>query len=325
LRYIIFDRSRNEAYQKCCRLRFIQYEYPNGTETHGIQKQAIAVPLLTGATVHKGLEAFASGQQENEAVQIALDDYDANIIQRGIELELPDENSPESFWTIKVQRLICEALTRGWIRYVWPGLQAEFDVVDVEREERLEIALDEETMAVLLARSDLIMRRKADGRHFVFNHKTINEPSDRKLQTLRYDTQTISEVLAAQQRYDMADLPAHRDVQIDGVIYDLLIKGPKRVEYPKGSGVWHNNSPLVWCYVKEGQTGVTEDEIAARFEYTCTAPHQMYRKVCPGNAFHRLGPQWQRKLVSEVFGADSINAWFEWLDKHEPELLHQQF
>lgn len=332
MRYIVFDRTRHENFEKCPRLRLLSHEYPSqlGPEelTHmaeqvmqqvnGVDRQQLAIPLLTGGTAHKGLEAVATGQLEGEAVQIALDAYDRDITERGLEL---DEQAPEPLWTGKVQRVLCEALIRGWVRKVWPKLQTEFTVVDVEQEERLEIPVDEETILVLLTRSDLVMRRNADGRHFVFNHKTINEPTEKKLQSLRYDTQSISEVLAAQARYDMAD--THPAVQIDGVIYDLLVKGPRKVEYPKGSGVWHNTSPLVWCYVKEGQTGITADEIAARWEYTCTAPHKMYRKECPGNANHKLGPQWHRKLVTEVFG--SVEAWFEWLEENEPGLMDEQF
>lgn len=343
MKIIVFDRTRHENFEKCPRLRLITHEYPTHVEdintggnaviyaVHGVDRRALAVPLLTGGTVHRGIEAFVGGQQENEAVTIALQVYDADIIQRGIE---PDENSPTDMWTIKVQRLLCEVLIRGWIRYVWPQLQVEYDVVDIEQEETLDIPVDEETIIRLLTRSDLIMRRKTDGSHFVFNHKTINEPSDRKLQALRYDTQTISEVLAAQARYDTQGRmpedgsvpqlsPGH--IQIDGVIYDLLIKGPKKAEYPKGSGVWHNASPLVWVYVKEGQTGITADELAAKWDWTCTAPHKMYRGECPGGAKHTLGPKYHRKLITEVFETSPVLAWFNWLEENEPGFIQTQF
>ena len=327
MRYIITDRTRHENFEKCCRLRLLTHEYPTGIKgaVHGLDRQAIAIPLLTGGTVHKGLEHFAANRNETEALLTAEDSYHADIEARGLEL---DELAPEPVWTGRVQRLLATALILGWVRKVWPKLEAEFNVVDIEQEERLEIQLDAETVIVLLTRSDLVMRRKSDGRHFVFNHKTINEPSEKKLQSLRYDTQSISEVLAAQARYD-ADaeslyLDHHNPIQIDGVIYDLLIKGPRKVEYPKGSGVWHNASPLIWCYQKEGQTGITDNEIAARWEWSCTEPHKMANgHKCEGHKDHKLGKGWFRKLVTEVF--PSIEAWFDWLEENEPGLIEQQF
>jgi hypothetical protein len=322
MRYIVFDRTRHEAFEKCPRLRLLTHEYPTGIEgaVHGLDRQAIAIPLLTGSTVHKGLEHFAGHRNEAEALMIAGQSYDADIQARGLEL---DEQAAEPLWTARVQHLLSMALILGWVRKVWPKLEAEFDVVDIEQEERLEIQLDAETVIVLLTRSDLVMRRKSDGRHFVFNHKTINEPSEKKLQSLRYDTQSISEVLAAQTRYDHAAFP-EQPIQIDGVIYDLLIKGPRKVEYPKGSGVWHNASPLIWCYQKEGQTGITDNEIAARWEWSCTEPHKMANgHKCEGHKDHKLGKGWFRKLVTEVF--PSIEAWFDWLEENEPGLIEQQF
>jgi hypothetical protein len=337
MRYIVFDRTRHENFEKCCRLRLLTHEYPTGiadsfgNEIRGLDRQAIAIPLLTGGTVHKGLEHFAGHRNETEALMIAGQSYDDDIQARGLEL---DEQAAEPMWTARVQHLLSMALILGWVRKVWPKLEAEFDVVDIEQEERLEIQLDADTVIVLLTRSDLVMRRKSDGRHFVFNHKTINEPSEKKLQSLRYDTQSISEVLAAQARYDRTHLfpgtisrPTENDpefITVDGVIYDLLIKGPRKVEYPKGSGVWHNASPLIWCYQKEGQTGITDNEIAARWEWSCTESHKMANgHKCEGHKEHRLGKGWFRKLVTEVF--PSIEAWFDWLEENEPGLIEQQF
>jgi hypothetical protein len=268
---------------------------------------------------------------EAEAVVYALAIYDREIAERGLEL---DEMAPEPKWTALVQRTICEALIRGWARKVWPKLSAEFDVLDIEQEETLDVPVDEETIMRLLTRSDIIVRRRLDGRAFVINHKSISEPSEKKLQSLRYDTQSISEVLAAQARYDRTPMfpgtvsrPTEKDpefITIDGVIYDLLVKGPRKVEYPKGSGVWHNASPLIWCYQKEGQTGITDNEIAARWEWSCTEPHKMGNgHKCEGHKEHRLGKGWFRKLVTEVF--PSLDAWFEWLEVNEPGLIESQF
>lgn len=313
---IVFDRSRHEAYEKCPRLRFLAYEVPvdipldlaQYAPIYGLQRAQRAVPLLSGGSVHKLIEHFLNGWGEDAAVLNALEAYDAEVAACGIEA---DELAPEPTWVIKVQRALIEALGRGWIRYVWPGVEQEFDIITIEQEMRVTIA-----GVTLLARADLIMQRKSDQRLFVRNFKTINEASAKKRAAFRYDTQSISEVLAAS---------AHIGQEVDGVIYDLLVKGPRKAQYPPKSGVWHNVSPLIWCYVKEGQSGVTDDEIATRWEWNCTAPHKMANHhQCPGGREHKLGKGWNRKLVTDVF-PEGIVQWFEYLEHFDPELLREQF
>src|SRR5580765_4830364 len=122
MRYIIFDRTRHENFEKCCRLRLLTHEYPTGiaespgNEIFGIDRQAMAIPLLTGGTTHKGLEHYATGRNEAEAIMVAGDAYDTDIQERGLEL---DEQAAEPLWTDKVQRLLSMALIMGWARKVW--------------------------------------------------------------------------------------------------------------------------------------------------------------------------------------------------------------
>lgn len=347
---IIFDRSRHEAYEKCPRKRFLEYELPmqfvqvdvlpNGDEeggvyeARGISKRNVAVPLLSGSMVHKVAEFFLNGYGEDAAIASGLAAYDEEVTTRGIEL---DELAPEPTWVIKVQRALVEALGRGWIRYVYPKFAAEFKVLMVEQEMRaafvvgrkavniglrdrgkFEFGTDEfsDETVTLMARADLIVERISDGRLFVRNFKTINEASAKKRAALRYDAQNISEVLATEQ---------HTARDIDGVLYDLLVKGPRKAQYPPKSGVWHNTSPLIWCYVKTGQEGVTEDEIACRWEYTCTGPHTMANHhKCPGEREHKLGKGWNRKLVTDYF-QNGLLDWFGWLEENDPELIREQF
>lgn len=323
---IIFDRSRHEAYEKCPRLRFLAYELPvslgyspaaddsgSGEEivAHGIQRREAAVPLLSGGMVHKIAEFFVNGYGEDAAINNGLEAYDATVVERGIEV---DELAPEPQWVIKVQRALIEALGRGWIRYVYPTIERDYSIISLEQETRAPFEYEGDHF-ILLARADMVLQRKKDERILVRNLKTINEPSARKLAAFRYDTQTISEVLASEHA---------QQSEVDGVIYDLLVKGKRKVEYPKGSGVWHNNSPLIWCYVKEGQSGITEDEIAAKWEYECKAPHGSGKRACPGGKNHKLSPQWRRTLVTEVF-PNGILDWFQWLEDNEPGFIKEQF
>jgi hypothetical protein len=313
---IMFDRSRHELYEKCPRLRFLAFEYkPNQDHpeaSNGLQRVAHAVPLLTGGMVHKGIEFVFAGYDINAAIANALAAYDEAIEKRGIDVE---EMAPEPTWIVKVQRALIEALVRGWEAYVLPGIWEEYEVIEVEREERAEF-VDGDYHWTMLARADAIVKRKSDGLLFIRNLKTISELKDYKIKGYRYDTQTISEVLAVEQRIDQ---------KVSGVIYDFLIKGKKVVQYPRNSGVWHNSSPLIWCYWKEGQTGVESPEVASRWEFDCTEAHLTPRGVlCQGGKQHRLGKGWERKLVTDAF-PNGIVDWFAWLEEFDPQLIRDQF
>lgn len=329
----VFDRSRSEAYAKCPRKRFLEYEYPTGMEVNGLQRKAHAVTLLTGGMVHRGLEHLLTSKLLGEAIAVALELYDDTIAERGIMddevSQIGTEDDMYRTWVVKVQRALIEALVRGWERVCWPRIVQEFDVLEVEREERATFHYDTEHELTLLARMDVLLRRKADGLMFIRNFKTINEASDRKIQAFRYDTQTISEVLATEQRINNQPSiwnPAAIDgIKLGGVIYDLLVKGKKNLQYPRGSGIWHNSSPLIWCFHNESQSSADLPALAAKWEYTCSEPHQMGRGFCNGNANHTLGKGWERKLVTEVFEASPIEEWLDWLAENEPQPLQDQF
>lgn len=331
-----FDRSRNEMYQKCPRLRFLSYEYPISGEQesataagNGLERVNRAVPLLTGGTIHKGIEFFLTGHGEDSAVNSALEYYDYETTSRGIVMD--EQMAAQPWATIRVQRALCEALTRAWIRYMWPGINDEFEVLEVEQEERAVFEVESrqgyKATGTLLARTDVLLRRRTDQRLFVRNFKSTNTEAKwlpKKGEYYRYDTQTISEVIAAEMRLKQA--VGDPGFKLDGVIYDMLCKGPRKVEYPKGSGAWHNTSPLIWCYVKEGQTGVSEDELAATWEWHCSERHKMGNGAwCPGDKDHRLGKGWNRTLVTDYF-PNGILDWFQWLEDHgHNDIITAQF
>lgn len=309
---VVFDRSRSEAFSKCPRLRFLQYEFPNAEGVNGLQRKAHAVPLLTGSMVHRALQKMLTATPIEGAIAGALFEYDYAIQERGIE---EDELPPEPQWIAKVQRALIEALVRGWERVVWPRIQAEFDVLEVEREERATFQYGNDDELTLMARMDALLRRKADQQLFIRNFKTISDASERKIQSFRYDTQTISEVLATEQRIQQ---------KISGVIYDLLVKGPKKVQYPRDSGAWHNTSPLIWCYFNESQSSTDLMALAAKWEYECPEPHQMGRGFCEGHRKHTLGKGWERKLVTDLLPG-GVSEWLDWLAENESQLLRDQF
>src|ERR1700733_12498314 len=72
---IYTDRSRAEAYLRCPRLRFLSY-HQDGL---GITAAKEPLPLLVGKSVHKGLESLLLGKTEDEAVAVALLEFDSNV------------------------------------------------------------------------------------------------------------------------------------------------------------------------------------------------------------------------------------------------------
>lgn len=317
LNEILFDRSRNETFQKCPRKRFLEYEYPNPDPegAHGLRRVSNAVPLLTGSMVHKGIELIPH-QGEGAALDAALSAYDEEVERRGIAVEQAGVDATLYVTsTIKVQRALIEALISGYGNFVWPRIEAEFDVIDVEREERVSYEMDGNAIT-LMARTDTLVKRKSDGEIFVRNYKTIAEASDYKLEGYRYDTQTISEVVAVENRLGQP---------IGGVIYDFLIKGKKNLQWPYKSGIWHNSSPLIWCWYKPDQFDEpTDANFAVKWEHTCDGPHKMGRGECPGFRNHTLGHGWRRELVTDVVPG-GINGWFNWLQTNAPGTIDEQF
>src|SRR5215469_10300668 len=65
------DRSRIEAYQRCPRLRWLEY-HEQGT---GIVPVKTPLPLCVGGSVHVGLATLLMGMSEDGAVVDALADF----------------------------------------------------------------------------------------------------------------------------------------------------------------------------------------------------------------------------------------------------------
>src|SRR5437868_12962954 len=90
---IVTSRSAVSRYQQCPRLRWWQYEAPNGTTTPGWERRAMSIPLSTGIYTHKGIEVLlrqviaGAPQDVQLAVGEATTAYSAEVEQRGIAVE----------------------------------------------------------------------------------------------------------------------------------------------------------------------------------------------------------------------------------------------
>src|SRR5882724_1881412 len=192
LNTITTSRSRIATWQQCPRRAYWQYLAENGTGTPGWERRKLAIPLLTGIWVHKGLEAALGGSDAATAATTGKNGYLAAVAERGLGDPGPDEQA-----VIEEQAAHVEALVLAWCRIRLPKWQEEYELVEVEVEDRVPLA-DDVTLAV---RADAIVRRKADHRMFVVNFKTVGTADYRWSAAWETDMQLMTELLAAERRY----------------------------------------------------------------------------------------------------------------------------
>lgn len=297
---IIFDRSRREAWEKCNRFRFLGYEF----DGRGIERRGLNADLLLGQAVHEGIEALLTHGNEDFAAGIAAGTVIKGVNEVGLLPDMQQLPSGEIVSGTANQFLpeflvaLADALVRGWARVRYPLIMRDFEVVSLEREEQVEIAPG----VILLTRSDFVGRRKIDKSLFVFNFKTTRSVDYQWSAKWRTDQQTLSEVLP---------IEARLGTKLGGVIIEGLVKGPKKIEWPRGSGNWFNTSPLVWGYKKP-------DSEPFPAEYACR-----YEWIDEMGSNRRLGKDFRRTFMGSEPGG--IREWINWIESRDPQLLEQQF
>ena len=207
---IITSRSAVSTFQQCPRRRYWMYEGVNGTPTAGWERRKLAIPLVTGIYVHEGLEKALNGMAPTEAAGSARSAYLEEVTARGLAVEEgTDEGS-----VVEEQAAHVEALVLAWCRVRLPRWLDEYEVVEVEVEDRVPLSED----VTLAVRADAVVRRKADHRMFVINFKTVGQADDRWLRQWEVDMQLMTELLAAERRHGGT---------FGGVIIEGLVKGPR--------------------------------------------------------------------------------------------------
>ena len=115
---------------------------------------------------------------------------------------------------IEEQSAYIEAVTHAFARVRLPHWQKEYDLIECEQEDRVPLS-DDVTLAV---RADAIVRRKADGRMFVVNFKTVGSADERWMRQWEVDMQLMTELLAAERRHGG---------EFGGVIIEGIVKGAR--------------------------------------------------------------------------------------------------
>ena len=271
---IYTDRSRIITFQSCPRRRFYGFEW----EDIGLEIKGTLIYLLMGIAVHKLLERVPKGDWEVHVPPVLA------AFRGKVAMENPTD---DYLMLIEEQCALVEALVRGFVALRWPRLNAEYKVVEVERE----CPLDLGNGVKLMTRLDWLVERKSDKRLYIVNFKTTKEANHFWVKQWPYDMQTISEVLPVE---------AERGVKLGGVLIEGLVKGRKSVQYPRESGNWYHSNPLTWAWRKIGSPPLEEEQWAARYEW-----EEDGRK-------RRLGKGWQRVPAWRDYPGD-IKAWVEWV------------
>ena len=318
-----FDRSRTEIDHKCPRREYWEYYY----DGKGLQPVKLNQHLAFGGAVHEAIaEALLLCKWNDElplmhSIKDIIAHAQANLrkqfteahgfqsatlTEMGFDGEMIQVTEDQT-WLIDHYCDLLEGLVVGWCLVRLPVLLEQYRVVQVETEETLCVGNAgmypiSDAQLVFLSRPDAILERRTDGALVILSLKTTKKVNSEWLENFKTDQQTISEVLPVEARLGR---------EVAGVQVEGLVKGELRTEWPKGSGRWHHNSPLVWGYMIEA--GGIDLEWKAQFEWQDEA----------GNN-RRLGKGWNRQRIAERYPG-GVAEWVGNLYQAEPELLRAQF
>lgn len=305
------DRSRIADYEKCPALRFWRYEY----EGRGLEgRQDLKLDARIGTWVHEGIEAWLSGVRAlgttpRAAAIVAAESFLDECKSIVDWTQLDDEGK----FRITEGGEIVKALVYAWCRVRGESLLADNDILAIEQELDVDFPVGTETVR-MMTRADVIVKRKFDESVFVRNIKTVRSPNTTWREQWALDMSTLSEPLAV-------DRWLGRD-RCAGVCIDGLITG-EVLEYPKGSGHFYHNTPLLYAWFRGGDPPVSEDEWYQRYEWSCTRPHKLGNgRKCDGGRTHKLSGVVKESVEKRYPGG--IIGWIDFLYENDRALLEEQ-
>jgi hypothetical protein len=296
---IFCDNSRRSCAEHCLRKRYWQYEYL-GKGVEPIRKGKSEFPLLTGTGVHEIIEQVLVGTEIDEAVTRAIYQYREDVRPSC------DPQDERMTYLVGEQWALTEAIGRAWHATKYESFIQTYEVLDIEREESVELAPG----LVWMSRPDLLVRRRSDGALFIVNLKTTKKADERWVSQWPLDMQTLSEVVAVEGRLNSMKTPEESDIKLSGVIILGLLKG-EQLQYPPSSGNWYHNSPLIWAWHNESGKVHPRGEWSARYEWADDE----------GN--HRLGKGWVKREIWLHY-PEGVKGWVRHLLETDPALLEEQ-
>jgi hypothetical protein len=357
------DRSRLLTYQHCNRERYLEFHLL-GT---GVRRNRIAIPLLQGSCVHIG-RAHMLNQiidlgpecvrpdlkvDVDAAVKAALDEYKAELANRGLDVELGEDAQA----VVDEQVALTEGLLRAYAKAGLPRLLEQYRVLEVEREDLWErftsvpmhtsIAADGKSGSLYMtdyvdfqSRADALLQERQTGDLYIDSLKTAAQYDHRKDEENRHDVQGLPEAAVVERRLrqDYEHLvngatdpqagialpsPSYCEwirsltasPRIMGIQMTFLVKGIRRQAYE--GAPFQTYSPLLRGYYREG---VTEREFAWKAETPCPGPGHVLKQskkgpiLCEGKKFHKLGVDWVPFDTYRGEGLDIVGGVKGWVE-----------
>jgi hypothetical protein len=288
------DRSGILEFQKCPRSRFYSRHF-NGD---GIARTRKSLPLVFGSAFHAGAEGLLSGDIE-KAVADALDYIDNAFAASTVDLE-----EKETAYAIDEQRAIAEGLLRGWWAFNGERFLADFEVIEVEREGRAELAPG----MVLMFRPDALVRERASGDFYIVSWKTASTFGQYTINQISTDMQSMSEVWGVQTDNNKDSAPDEQ-LRIEGVLYLFAVKGQRKLDDYLGFKV--QNTPLAYGWKRDGPTP-EETEWAHCYGWATEEVNPKTGK----NVQTKLGKGFRKVLVADAYPG-GVKAWIDALAKQE--------
>jgi hypothetical protein len=323
---IYTDRSRISEHEHCPRLRFWHHEW----QGRGIEKvDDLKLDARIGTWTHWGIEQGLSLGETVNARECAIGAH-AGFIGECFGYVNIDTITPQLQHDIDEGAQIVQALVYAWMRVKAPRLLADGEVLAIEKELTVDfkVPVPSGTQTVrLMARPDIIWRRKSDGTIFIRNLKTVRKPGDRWREQWALDMQTLSEPLAVDQWIlDQVGKSLEHNIYFaggvtcGGVIIDGLVTG--EVLFDKYRGLFYHNNPLIYCW-EGGDIGVTEKPVFyPRYEWSCIAPHKMGNgRKCEGGRTHKLSGV--RKVSVADRYPEGIISWVDYLIDNDPAMIEE--
>jgi hypothetical protein len=331
------SRSAVEAYNNCHRYRYLQYHL-YGT---GIVGKARSVPLVSGSTIHRGVEVLlnqARIQHEtnkppdvDHAVAEAIKFYDNELEAAGFSGKNL-KTDRQQWYTYCEQKALTEALIRVWHARELPRILERYIILGVEREiEPLPLA----PSLFWQSRVDAEFKEIASGDFHNYSLKSVamwNEQSERSYKS---DLQGVTEIWGVEEDYkrviqawnsaikETCEIISRRvggesllkiadyltkkkptDKRVMGVRFCFLVKGKRRLEDasdPESLKV--TDSPLIRGYKFLSPGGIA-------YAHSWYYPNPSNR-----SGKGALGKGWEKFNIWE--SDISIKRWIEVLDNQE--------
>jgi hypothetical protein len=250
------SRSAIVARRKCKMRRFIEVEWGG----HGLSPVGAAMPLVGGIALHNILAEVlqAAWMRQEPANAAVLDSFEQEldvIIDDGLTAYITavreaggfinQDKLPASIaFLVAEQSCLLEALVRGWVRYRLPDILEHYDVVEIEREHKVELAPGFR----MPLRVDVLLRAKQGGQLVVLDYKTMAYERQEWADSLRNSEQTLLYTPAIEKLYEEP---------CAGVQYEGLFKGARK----RGTKAFADRKiqQSVLCYgYTDGKTWTTE-------------------------------------------------------------------